>query len=78
MTRGPSLRTLAAAAALATLSVTLTATPAAARPDAGGGSGARSDSAQGDCSLSRVDRQLVRCDHLTGAGVAAPLSVPEQ
>jgi len=24
-----------------------------------------------------VDRQLVRCDNLTGGGVAAPLWVPE-
>lgn len=77
MTRRPSLRTLAAAAALATLSITLTTTPAAARPDPGGGSGARPDSSQGDCPLSRVDRQLVRCDYVTGAGVSAPLSVPE-
>ena len=29
------------------------------------------------CPLRRIDRQLVRCDNLTGAGVAAPLSIPE-
>lgn len=30
-----------------------------------------------DCGLRRVDRQLVRCDNLTGAGVPAPLFIPE-
>lgn len=29
------------------------------------------------CPLRRVDRQLVRCDDLTGAGVPAPLFIPE-
>ena len=29
------------------------------------------------CPLLRIDRQLVRCDSLTGAGVPAPLFVPE-
>jgi hypothetical protein len=29
------------------------------------------------CPLRRIDRQLVRCDNLTGAGVAAPLFIPE-
>lgn len=29
------------------------------------------------CPLLRIDRQLVRCDYLTGAGVPAPLFVPE-
>ena len=30
-----------------------------------------------NCPLHRIDRQLVRCDNLTGAGVAAPLFIPE-
>ena len=30
-----------------------------------------------NCPLRRIDRQLVRCDNLTGAGVAAPLFIPE-
>ena len=30
------------------------------------------------CGLQRLDRQLVHCDRLTGAGVEAPLSVPVQ
>ena len=29
------------------------------------------------CPLRRIDRRLVRCDNLTGAGVAAPLFIPE-
>lgn len=30
-----------------------------------------------NCPLRRLDRQLVRCDNLTGAGVPAPLFIPE-
>ena len=29
------------------------------------------------CPLLRIDRQLIRCDNLTGAGVPAPLFIPE-
>lgn len=29
------------------------------------------------CPLRRIDEQLVRCDNLTGAGVAAPLFISE-
>jgi hypothetical protein len=29
------------------------------------------------CPLRRIDRQLVRCDNLTGDGVPAPLFIPE-
>ena len=32
----------------------------------------------GECPLTRVGDQLVRCDDLTGAGVPAPPWVPEQ
>lgn len=28
-----------------------------------------------DCPVQRIDRHLVRCDWLTGAGAQAPLSV---
>jgi hypothetical protein len=31
-----------------------------------------------NCPLRRIDRQLVRCDNLTGAGVPAPLFIPER
>jgi len=30
-----------------------------------------------DCPLRRLDRQLVRCDSLTGDGVPAPQFIPE-
>ena len=30
-----------------------------------------------NCPLRRIDLQLVRCDNLTGAGVPAPLFIPE-
>ena len=30
-----------------------------------------------NCPLRRIDRQLLRCDNLTGAGVPAPLFIPE-
>ncbi|MDQ0826223.1 hypothetical protein QFZ60_002396 [Arthrobacter sp. B2I5] len=31
-----------------------------------------------DCPLERIGIQLVRCDNLTGAGVGAPIWIPEQ
>lgn len=73
-----STRTLVAAAAIATLTLTLTAAPATARPDPGGATTQQLESDPSRCSLERVNRQLVRCDYLTGAGVAAPLSVRQQ
>jgi hypothetical protein len=30
-----------------------------------------------NCQLARIDTQLVRCDNLTGAGVAAPVGIPQ-
>jgi hypothetical protein len=30
-----------------------------------------------NCPLRRIQRQPVRCDNLTGAGVPAPLFIPE-
>lgn len=32
----------------------------------------------GQCPLTRVHTQFVRCDDLTGAGVPAPAWIPEQ
>jgi hypothetical protein len=32
----------------------------------------------GECPLTRIDDQFVRCDDLTGAGVPAPSWIPEQ
>lgn len=66
-----------AAAASAILLAGFAATPAAARPDPGERSSARFSSDDLNCPLARIDSQLVRCDNLTGAGVAAPGSVPE-
>jgi hypothetical protein len=71
-------RALATATALATLAMPVAAFPAAAKPE-GAGSPVitRSLPDPGKCALQRLDRQLLRCDNLTGGGVAAPLSVPE-
>jgi hypothetical protein len=54
--------------------------PAAARPD-GGPLRQPAESFQAPfvhCPLERVGTQLVRCDNLTGAGVAAAPWVPER
>jgi hypothetical protein len=67
--------------ALSTALAGVGALPAAARPhDGRGGPGApRVVVVNWDhnCPLRRLDRQLVRCDNLTGAGVPAPLFIPE-
>jgi hypothetical protein len=56
------------------------ALPAAAGPDDGRTPGAHRIvvlNADQNCPLRRLDRQFVRCDNLTGAGVPAPSYVPE-
>jgi hypothetical protein len=67
--------------ALSAVLVGVGALPAAARPDDG-----RSRLSlppvvavvvDQNCPLRRLDRQLVRCDNLTGAGVPAPLFILE-
>lgn len=75
MNRKSTRRAFAVATAVATLLVPLTVGTAAARLDPGPAV-ARIDP-DGNCPLRRIDRQLVRCDNLTGAGVPAPLYVPE-
>jgi hypothetical protein len=65
-----------AAATVATLIAGLAVAPAVARPDSGGQFALRWSSYE-NCPLNRIDSQLVRCDQLTGAGVDAPLFVPE-
>jgi hypothetical protein len=61
--------------------VGITGSPAAARPlgpddtPSARSSGAAADGAH--CPLRRVEHQLVRCDNLTGAGVAAPVWIEE-
>jgi len=73
-------RRIATAAAILTLAAGSVAVPAAARPLDPNPVPHRSiafpDSPL-NCPSRRIDRQLVRCDILTGAGVAAPLFVPE-
>ena len=74
MNRSQLLARCSAAAAAATIIAGLSAIPAAARPP-GELIPPRFD--ERNCLLSRIDTQLVRCDNLTGAGVPAPVWVPE-
>jgi hypothetical protein len=71
---------IATAAAILTIAAGSIAVPAAARPldpdPAPRHMIAFPDSPM-YCPLRRIDRQLVRCDSLTGAGVPAPLFIPE-
>ena len=71
---------IATAAAILTILAGSVAVPAAAYPlepdPARHRSIAFPDSPR-RCPLRRIDRQLVRCDILTGAGVPAPLFIPE-
>lgn len=66
------------AAAGAGLLLALLPVPATASQDRGeaviSGVSVRSEA----CALERVGTQYVRCDNLTGAGVPAPLWVPQQ
>jgi hypothetical protein len=72
------LRQLIAPASAAALVLLIGATPAAARPDAGtpvtstASATASTSANSGHCPLERIGTQLVRCDNLTGNGVAAP------
>jgi len=78
MTRNATLRALATAAALAALTLTSASVSATAKPDGPGVPvEVRFDPYQTNCPLRRIERQFVRCDNLTGAGVAAPLWVPQ-
>jgi len=76
MTRKSFFVRCSAATAAATLLASLAAIPAAARPDPGDPIPNRFPSYD-NCSLRRIGTQLVRCDNLTGAGVPAPVWVPE-
>lgn len=70
------------ATASALVAVALTALPASARQDAGPtekpSASSTSSTTDGRCPLRRVGSQLVRCDNLTGNGVAAPAWVLER
>jgi hypothetical protein len=76
MNRIQLLARCSAAAAAATIIAGLAAIPAAARPDPGEPIPIQFSS-YANCPLNRIDTQLVRCDNLTGAGVAAPAYIPE-
>ncbi len=69
-----------AAGAIALLMIGFSAFPASARQDRGNAE--QSTRAvtphEGRCGLARVGTQYVRCDNLTGNGVAAPGWVPER
>jgi hypothetical protein len=77
-----SVSRLGAALALSAALAGIGALPVAARPDDGRGTqpGTPQVVAVYDdryCPLRRIDRQLLRCDNLAGAGVPAPLFIPE-
>ena len=73
LTRGLAIAT---AAALAVLALGTGAGPAAARQDAG--PAAARVGHDGECFLTRVGTQYVRCDINTGNGVPAPAWVAER
>jgi len=62
---------VASVASAAVLVVVVAAAPASASQDSGVGSGAARKVAA-HCSVERVQTQYVKCDDLTGNGVAAP------
>jgi hypothetical protein len=74
-----SVSHLATTLALSAALVGVGALPATGRPDDGRPSPPRAVlvESQDNCPLRRLDRQLVRCDSLTGDGVAAPLFIPK-
>ena len=75
-----NFRRIATAAAIVTMLAGFTAFPAAARPfdpEPAPTSRIAFPNSPLACPLRRIDRQLVRCDNLTGAGVPAPLFIPE-
>ena len=77
-----SVSKVGAALVLSAVLAGVGALPAAARPDDGRGGQPGTPRVVAvyddrDCPLRRIDRQLVRCDNLTGAGAPAPLFIPE-
>jgi hypothetical protein len=80
-------RRLCLSTALAVASAVVVALPASARPDPGPTLDRQTSTAttsttapedEGRCPLRRVGTQYVRCDNLTGNGVAAPAWVLER
>jgi hypothetical protein len=66
------------AATMLGLLLTGVASVSAVPDPAGPRQGGSTSSDQKGCPLERIERQLVRCDSLTGAGAPAPSWVPEQ
>ncbi|MGO4385435.1 hypothetical protein [Specibacter sp. RAF43] len=64
-------------AVAALLTAIIAPAPAFARQDTGTLDGTVTIFTGPACELTRIGTQLVRCDSLTGAGVTAPLWVPE-
>jgi hypothetical protein len=72
------LRRTGTVAASAALLFACSISTASAKPDPDGPvPNAGSWFYPGNCVLKRIGSQLVRCDSLTGAGVSAPLWIPE-
>jgi hypothetical protein len=72
------LRRVGTVAASTALLLTCSSLTASARPDPGPEPRATASAyASSDCTLMRIGTQLIRCDNLTGAGVPAPLWIPE-
>ena len=69
-----SVLVIAAGAVLATAA----AGSATARPESAPEPPAVQSARLGECPLERVDDRFVRCDDLTGAGVAPPAWTPER
>ena len=75
-----SVSRLTAALAVSAVLAGMGALPAAARPEDGDDRTRPRIvvvNTDANCPLRRLDRQLVRCDNLTGAGVQAPLFIAE-
>ena len=73
----PLISRPAAGALLALVILTSAAPTASARPEPGNGSPSSVVLEPPTCPLRRIDTHLVHCDSHTGAGVAAPLWIPE-
>ena len=74
----PLVSRTAAATLLSLLFLSGSASVASACPNPGDIGPTAAFSEGHACPLERIGTQLVRCDNLTGAGVPAPLFIPEQ
>ena len=72
----PLKRMTVVAAAVALIAVAQVTANAAQDP--GEPRQTRATETANNCFLTRVEQQFLRCDNLTGAGVPAPLWIPER